>query len=44
MIMISLLILGLQLLILVSVIIALIYLIAKRIDNKKNETFEQRDN
>jgi len=44
MIMISLLILGLQLLILVSVIIALIYLIIKRIEDKKKETFEQRDN
>jgi len=36
--------LGLQILILVAVIIALIYLIFKRIEDKKKETFEQRDN
>jgi len=37
-------IIGIQILIFIAVVIALIYLIIKRIADKKNETFEKRDN
>lgn len=42
--MISTFILGLQALVFFGVFIALIYLIIRRIERKKEETFEKRDN
>lgn len=40
----SLFILGLQALMFIAVFIVMVYLIARRIQIKKQETFEQRDN
>jgi preprotein translocase subunit YajC len=37
-------IIGLEIIFFVLVIVALIYLIIKRIEDKRNETFEKRDN
>jgi len=42
--MIALIILGLQVLVFIGIAIALVYLIARRIERKKEETFEKRDN
>jgi len=37
-------IIGMQTLFVVAAIVGLVYVIVKRVEDKKNETFEQRDN